>query len=375
MASTLTARLASSAFAAEMEHATIAYDTGVLESMRRAAQSAFDADSQPILGLLLGRLTPHGPSVTAWLPATSLPTGRDSNLSRAIELARLEYPGEYPIGWFRSKHQGEARLTTDELQTAGEVIPGGTPLALVLRPSSQRPLRVASYLPVAGIPMTAERPFQEFFIHPGAARSLPTPRPPAAALDTPARSGRRFRASMEGLRWAFPAGLLILIAVAAVSIAQVQSEDPVLPFTVIAKSANLVSAKVLPEPLRVSADGQQWLIRWDARTPVERATLVIGRDAKNQTLALSPSQYAAGSYSVPQHAGDLQVLLRTERSGKVASEIRTRVVGSATTPAPHVVSEQRMSLELDKIKLELQAERYRRQLLQDMVQSRNAASH
>ena len=380
MASTLTARLSTASFAGEPEHATIAYDAGVLESMRRVAQAAFDVDGEPVLGLLLGRRTAAGFSVTAWLPATTLTTGRDNNLRRALELARLEYPGEYPIGWFRSKHQGEARLSSEEMESAGEVIPGGTPLALVLRPSSQRPLRVSSYLPVAGIPMAGERPFQEFFIQRGALGSSlgasyprPAQRPDGdVQADTaPRRSLGRFRPSMESLRWGFPAGLLILIALAAVFVARVQSDEPVLPFTVTAKGSSAAPAKLFPEPLRISSSGQQWLIRWDARGPVERATLVIGRDAKSERLSLTPSQYAAGTHTMAQHAGDLTVLLRTERSGKI-EEIRTRMVGTATTPPPNVVSEQRMSGELDKIKLELQAERYRRQLLQDMVQSHNA---
>ena len=380
MASTLTARLSSSSFAAEpAERATVAYDAGVLESMRRVAQAAFDADGEPVLGLLLGRRTSAGGSVTAWLPATTLTTGRDANLRRAIELARMEYPGEYPIGWFRSKHRGEARLSSEELESAGEVIPGGAPIALVLRPSSQRPLRVASYLPVAGIPMAGERPFQEFFIQPGArGAALPGAGAGGAGLgERPAESkvvGRsgaeRFRASMESLRWGFPAGLLVLIALAAVFMARVQSADPALPVAVIAGAA-AAPVKLHPQPLRVSAAGKQWLIRWDARSPAERATLVIGRDGKTERLALSPSQYATGSYTIAQHAGDLEVLLRTERSAKI-DEIRARVVATATTPPPNVVSERRLSGELDKVKLELQAERLRRQLLQDMVQSHNA---
>ncbi len=373
MASTLTARLSSSSFAAEpAERATIAYDAGVLESMRRVAQAAFDADGEPILGLLLGRRNSAGGSVTAWLPASTLATGRDANLRRAIELARMEYPGEYPIGWFRSKHQGEARLSSEELESAAEVIPGGVPIALVLRPSSQRPLRVASYLPSVGSPMAGERPFQEFFIQPGvAAASLPVAARPAE-LKVVGRSGaERFRASMENLRWGFPAGLLILIAVAAVFIARVQSADPTLPAAVIATGSAPAPAKLLPEPLRVSAAGKQWMIRWDGRSPAERATLVIGRDGKTERLALSSSQYATGAYTIAQHVGDLEVLMRTERSGKI-DEIRTRVVATATTPPPNVVAERRLSGELDKVKLELQAERYRRQLLQEMVQSHNA---
>jgi hypothetical protein len=385
MATTVTARLPVAAFAAEpVENSTISYDPGVLESLRHAAQTAFDADTQPILGLLLGQRTPAGPSITAWLPAYSAgpnaaTQGREPNLSRAVEIARMEYPGEYPIGWVRSKHQGEARLTTEELQTAGVI---SSPLAVVLRPSSQRPMRVASYLSVAGTPLVGERPFQEFFIHPNQASATPPLRARAVTLPPPAmagapiagapiavRSGERFRDSVEGLRWAFPAGLLVLIAAAGLTISQVQSDDPVLPFTVSAQSLNPAPVKAAVAPLRVTGRQGQWAVHWDPRPAAGlSAVLEVSRDGNRESIVLSPEQYAAGDYLLPRHAGDLEVVLRTVREGATA-EIRTRIVASATEPPPARTADRRLSVEVDRLKQELEAERNRRRLLLEMVKN------
>jgi hypothetical protein len=378
MASTVTARLSTAAFATESrEVPIITYDAGLLEALRHFAQAAFDADHQPVLGLLLGRRTPHGAIISAWLPAQSLNTGRDANLARAAELARLEFPGEYPIGWFRSKHQGEPRLAAEEIQSAGHVIPGRVPLALVLRPSSQRPLRVAAYFPLPGASHTMERPLQEFFVHPGqeqplAARSAQWV--PSAHPASPVASGapaNRFQASLEGLRWAFPAGLLVVVALAGMSIAQWQSDAPVLPLTVAANSAAPIEVQASAPPLGVSSRGKQWILTWAPEKNVGAAALLVTLDGRTQTVDLDPSQYEAGSYPLTQRNGDVEIALRTQRANHEAVEIRTRVVGTATT-RPAAPAERRLSGELDRLKLELQAERNRRQLLQEMVAAQNA---
>lgn len=379
MVTLVTARLATATVDAQpVESPTISYDPTVLEALRRMAQTAFDCGQQPVMGLLLGRRTHYNASITAWLPANTLTTGRDANLSRALELARLEYPTETAIGWFRSKHQGEARLGTEELESGGNVIAGGIPIALVLRPSSQRPLRVATYLPQPGIPVAGERPFQEFFIHPEqkpvnvSPVSVPLMALPLVEFSDRSRSTSRFKASLEGLRWAFPAGLLILIAIAALGTAQIQTDDAVVPFAVLAKSANPAPARTtMPNPLRISARGNQWLLRWDSRAPADRATLVITRNGKKQLIALTPSEYAAGSYSLPAIvADDVEILLRSQKNDQAAVEVRTRIVGSATALPPSL-NPKADAGELDRVKIELQQERARRQRLSEMIDAQN----
>ncbi len=379
--SVVNARLAVSSHTAHAmessrETPAIAYEPAVLEALRRVAQTAFDADQQPVTGILLGRRTPSGVSVTAWLPAKASSLSRESNLGRAIELGRLEYPTEMAIGWFRSKHQGEARLSTEEIESVSPVIPGVPVLSLVLRPSSQRPLRVAAYFPLADVPPAAERPLQEFYLQPNQVAELAEAgplremSPVAPVLGLGLSRGERFRASVERMRWAFPAGLLVIVGIVAVGTARLQGDDPSPPFAVLAKSANAAPAKPMPEPLRVSAKGKQWLVRWDTRPAADRATLAISLDGQKQLIALTPSQYVSGAYSVPMAAveNDMEILLRRQQGEQEPVEVRARVVASATTLPPTV---DPASAELNKVKLELQAERARRQRLMEMFDAQN----
>lgn len=393
MSSFTAARLSAAAHSADsIEGSALHYDPAVLESMRRAAQTAFDSEGKPVLGILLGRRTHTGTSVTAWLPAHAFPSGQEANLARAYELARLEYPSEEALGWFRSKHQGEARLPTEELERSANLLPGGQSLALVLRPSSQRPMRVSSYVRTGDEPITGERPTQEFFIHPAgsaeapqhpAARSanatarqetkgpilLPTPFPAPTARPLPyPTTSNRFRDSIERLRWAFPVGLLILIAMAAVFIARYQGDEAMVPLTVLASDTKpAAAAPASGEALKVSARNGMWQIHWTPKVAAGRATLEIGRDGKWEAIALSPNQYSAGLFRVPQHAGDLEVLLRHQPAEGPASELRARVVGSAIALPPAAGKELKLSVELQKVKTELQAERTRFQQLKDAV--------
>ena len=380
--SVVNSRLAVSSHTAEAtensrETPAIVYEPAVLEALRWVAQAAFDADQQPVIGILLGRRTPSGVSVTAWLPVKASLLSRGANLSRAIELARLEYPTEAAIGWFRSKHQGEARLSTEEIESVSAVIPGVPVLSLALRPSGQRPLRVAAYLPLADVAPAGERPLQEFFIQPNQVAELAEAvgriREMSPVAPTPVSElsrGERFQASMERMRWAFPAGLLVIVGIAAMGTARLQGDDPLPPFAVLAKSANAAPAKPMPEALRVSAKGKQWLVHWDARPAADRATLAISHDGQKQSIVLTPSQYGSGAYSVPMAGADsdMEILLRRQQGEQAPVEIRARIVASATTLPPMVTP---ASVQLDKMKLELQAERARRQRLMEMFDAQN----
>ena len=64
-----------------IETTTVYYDPGLMESLRRAAQAAFDADTPPLLGVLVGNRKPSGLSVTGWMVAAS------ADLAQAIGMA------------------------------------------------------------------------------------------------------------------------------------------------------------------------------------------------------------------------------------------------------------------------------------------------
>lgn len=357
-----------------IETLSIAYEPAVLEALRRASQAAFDADHAPVFGILLGQRSRYGASVTAWLPAGAYAM-RDAGLARALELARLEYPTEQVIGWYRSKHHGEARLTLEELAAVGALITN--PLSLVLRPSSQRPLRVAAYLPHPNTALAAERPFQEFFVHADQAAPAGTELVPflSALPEEPQLTARpargRFRDSVERLRWAFPAGLLVLVALAALGTARVQGDDPSAPREIL-PTVTVVKAAAMPAPLRVAEIGKQWQLQWTPALAADRVTLSVVRDGQQQMLSLDPSQYAAGVYSLPAMAAadDVEIQLRAQKGDQAPIEIRARIVGSATT-LPLSLTPTRESAELSKVKAELDAERARRQRLMEMYDAQN----
>ncbi len=353
MASLVTDRLSTATFASDpleraRQKSTVSYDAAVLESLRRAAQAAFEGEGEPLFGILLGKSEAEGIRVTAWTPAAGLTSGRDPRLGRAVDRARTELAGQVPVGWFRSKHHGESRLLTEELRAAGACFPGVEPLAMVLRPSSQRPLRVATYVPVAGTLLSAERPSQEFFVQPNDAVRL-DPMFPQVTMTPQVVPGPMVTEDMiepRSLRWPMTVALVALVVLGSVTMNKWQEEFA----PTVAKAASSAAA----ESLRLAADGKQWQVQWNGAKPADRATLVVG----GQTIVLDAAQFAAGRYAIPQAADDVDILLRTERQGQV-SEARTRVVASANTAAANP-----MAAELNQVKQELARERSRRQELQ-----------
>ena len=272
----------------QREAKAIIYDPAAMESMRHAAQDAFDADTPAIVGLLLGRRRASGLSVTSWTLAAP-------GLAPAIQLARERLPNEEILGWFRTKHQGEPRLTTAELEAAQRAF-GVPPLALVLRPSGQRPLRIASYLPARDGQWAGERPLQEFFLY--------SPEIPLSPSEAP-----QLATAPVGFRWIW-AGATLLLAALAFLFVQLWPTAPARP--------------PRQTGLRVEESGSQRILHWQADASTQRATLIIGR----VTTTLPATQYHLGAFVLPPESTgeDLDVLLRVESADRQVSESRLRLV-------------------------------------------------
>jgi len=286
----------------------IAYDPGVMESIRRAAQTAFDLEAPIVMGLLVGHRLATGISVSNWILAA------DSDLARAIELAHRLHPADQILGWFRSKHQGEARLTTTELEEAHHLFGQVPPLVLVFRPSGQRPMRVGGYLPAADGHWAGERPMQEFFLQsPEIALPTSTSRAASGPRVQPIWSPRRL--------WALSALLL----------------TTVLGLTMLGQRPT-APAMSAPVKLWVQSAGSQRTLRWTANPEAQQATLTIGQ----QAIPLLPSQFRLAAYVLPAEkpGEDLDLLLRVE--GAQPSESRLRLVAApAPPPAPPEVVAKR----------------------------------
>ncbi len=254
------------------------------------------------MGLLVGRRLSTGLSVTNWMLAA------DSDLARAIELAHQLHPTDEVLGWFRTKHQGEARLTAAELEAAHHVFGDVSPLALVFRPSGQRPVRVAAYLPADGH-WAGERPLQEFFVE---SPEIPVPVSRFAAVrpqwTLPNWSARRL--------WTL--GALLLTTLVALLVIQYKAPP----------------AKPAPARLWVESAGTERTLHWTVNSDAQRASLTIGRGRRSETIPLSASQYRSASYVLPPEApgDDLVLLFRVE--GTRVSESRLRLVAAPAAPPP-----------------------------------------
>ncbi len=303
-----------------LETTTVYYDPGLMESLRRAAQAAFDADAPSVLGVLVGYRKASGLSITGWMAASS------ADLTQAIAMARENQPGLEIVGWFRTKHQGEARLTTAELE-AGQCAFGNMarPVAVVLRPSGQRPVRVTSYQAGSNSAWAGERPQQEFFL-PSPEITLNSSLAPRAEDITSAASTKALpsHGSPEHQnpsyqsRWiaAVFFSATILMALLAIWMPwRAASSQSV---------ANLVT-------LRMQEAGDQRILHWSTDPTAKGASLTIVHATRHETIRLSPSEYLLANYALPPEfvGKDLEVVLRVE--SHKASETRLRLVASPTS--------------------------------------------
>ena len=129
------------------------------DQLRRAALEAFRA-AQPvgheITGILFGRRTRGGFRILGWQeiprqdaarPAAPL-TPREREAARDLlesSSSDLRWREMQPVGWFRTRTRGMGSLAPEDIATVRELF-GGTPcLALILRPSTQRPLQASFF--------------------------------------------------------------------------------------------------------------------------------------------------------------------------------------------------------------------------------------
>ena len=275
----------------------IIFDPAAMESMRQAAQRAFDADADPLVGILVGRRSRTGFSVTNWRPA-------ESGLRRVLRTMRENHPSEEPLGWLQSKHPGEPRLTRSELDAARRAFPDVPLVVLGLRPSAQRPLRVTSYALSKEGETIDERPFREFLLH------TPEITPAVAVAPTPSLA-----LDFHGL---WPAALILLVAMVGILLAQMGSRPA-------------ARASTRSDALTIESHGTQRLLRWFPHDEAERATLLINRGGAPQTIALSQSQYRIAVFTLPSEpGGDVEIVLRAHRDGQTLSEAHLLVVEGPT---------------------------------------------
>lgn len=134
----------------------------LMEEMREAAMDAFrraEPVGEEIAGLLFGARSEAGWTVTAWRPIPREDGSRAAvPLTESEEEAAGEILWEYktdvalrgadPVGWVRSRTRGMAALSPEDADVCRHLFGDEGSLAVILRPSTQRPL-LAAFIYVA----------------------------------------------------------------------------------------------------------------------------------------------------------------------------------------------------------------------------------
>lgn len=185
----------------------IQWSEDLMESLRTAVMERFESASPvgaEIAGLLYGRRTATGIRLLAWrtIPAEmasqpALPATPDEEAEyrsliedhmQDLELRVLE-----PIGWFRSRTRGMGALSPEDAAICRRLFGETEVLAVILRPSTQRPVGAAFFFVQPGESGEASRRGVEI--------RLTAPEPDAelasAAAESPVAAGAESTPSAE----------------------------------------------------------------------------------------------------------------------------------------------------------------------------------
>jgi hypothetical protein len=142
----------------------------LMEGMREAAMDAFrraEPVGDEIAGLLFGARSVEGWTVTAWRPIPREDGSKPAvPLTESEEEAAGEILWEYktdkrlrgaePVGWVRSRTRGMAALSPEDADVCRHLFGDEGSLAVILRPSTQRPMTAAFFY------VAPETPVSEF---------------------------------------------------------------------------------------------------------------------------------------------------------------------------------------------------------------------
>jgi len=140
----------------------------LMEGMREAAMDAFrraEPVGEEIAGLLFGARSDVGWTVTAWRPIPREDGSRPAvPLTESEEEAAGEILWEYktdqrlrgadPVGWIRSRTRGMAALSPEDADVCRHLFGDEGSLAVILRPSTQRPMTAAFFHVTPGTPVS-----------------------------------------------------------------------------------------------------------------------------------------------------------------------------------------------------------------------------
>lgn len=243
------------------------------------------------IGVLFGR-SEDGPRIVAWraidreAPGTAAVPLTPADESALRALAATTMDGATPIGLFRSRTRGMAALSPEDVSACQKIFDGRECLAVVLRPSTQRPVVASFSFVVPGAEVGASQRGVRVSLSPVEdKREAEVTRDdatsaPVASNEIAVPSRRRWLKPAIG----FGGGLAV---------------------------SSLAMLLFLDRPLRLRVDleGQTLRVQWNRSagflTRPDSASLRVG----GRAISLSQSQMRQGRWNGPAPKGDFPVSL------------------------------------------------------------------
>jgi hypothetical protein len=276
----------------------VSWDTAAMESLRQHAMERFLAAEpvgEEIVGILYGR-NDKGMHIAAWRvierensgsPAVPLPPADEESLRK---LAGQTIGDEPAVGWFRSRTRGMAALSPEDLTACQRIFEARDCVALILRPSTQRPVAASFSIVSPGMEQESSRRGVRVSLNPRKSEMEAAPRPVTNETIRVAPPGFTQVAPPPSRRWLL---------------------KPFLAFAGGILASTLATYFLLDRPLRlqVRVNGPQLVVQWNRSAGF--LTRAAGADLKigARTVSLSQSQLRQGRWTTPAPSGDFAVSL------------------------------------------------------------------
>ncbi len=400
----------------------------VIEELRRAVEEGFQRIGHggiEVGGVLYGLHTEGLVRVMEWRPiecqharGPGFLLSPDDEEGLARMLADAEHDSALKamevVGWAHSHNRTRVFLTEEDLEIHRKHFPQPWQIALVMRPSREKPTACGFFYREADGGIHAEASRQEFEIFPNPnvpvrerrpkeslrdRRQRRESAPSAAAPEGAAAAGPVQSASVETapaaappesttpaiapaartaapvpaipgwqqppprtVPWGFLIGVAMVLALAAIAMATHAYWRP------------LVSPPADALGLAISETEGQLHISWDRNaTPVreaERGRVQIADGGQERLIELDAAEMRRGSVTYTRESEDVQVTLRVARTGKAELQEISRFLGPPRAAAPQEQSSAAdLEAEAERLRAELKKESARSQQLRDSIRA------
>lgn len=290
----------------------VEWDPVILEELRVRVMAAFEAHSPvggEVAGILYGRASNTRWRILNWRELKREDTSKPAVPLGPAELAQargmvtdwmsdLDLRSLKPIGWFRSRTRGMAALSPEDAEACAAVFGKKGALALILRPSTQRPVAASLIHVSPGEEREASErgvqfdllPFDQ--VGPGApavpadGSLAPVAQPPGPAAEVPvlAAPRRRFQTFVAAL----PRVAAFVVAVALVT-------------------AGFYLFLDRPVRLDVEYDAASVSLKWNPSVGFLTGATGVELQLNRVPVELPLDRLRSGRHSWPRPAGDLRL--------------------------------------------------------------------